>query len=57
MILKNAKIYSGGLIHKGVIHINTGIIKKVIFEPKDLEFKKLIKKNPCLKRKKSKKKS
>jgi len=45
MILKNAKIYSGGLIHKGVIHINNGIIKKVIFEPKDLEFKKLVKKN------------
>jgi len=39
------KIYSGGLIHKGVIHINNGIIKKVIFEPKDLEFKKLVKKN------------
>jgi len=41
MILKNAKIYSEGLVQKGVILINKGIIKKVIFDPKEKDLEEL----------------
>ncbi|MFW9882629.1 MAG: dihydroorotase family protein [Candidatus Thorarchaeota archaeon] len=45
MILKNAKIYSEGLIHKGIILIDNGIIKKIIFYPKKKDSEKLAKKD------------
>jgi len=45
MILKNAKIYSEGLIHKGALLLNDGIISKIKFNPKENDFKKLIKRN------------
>ncbi len=45
MILKNAKIYSEGLIHKGVLLLNDGIISKITFNPKENDFTKLIKRN------------
>ncbi len=45
MILKNAKIYTNGLIHKGVLLINNGIIKKIIYEPKSQQIKKLSQNN------------
>ncbi|MFW9943199.1 MAG: dihydroorotase family protein, partial [Candidatus Thorarchaeota archaeon] len=45
MILKNAKIYTNGLIHKGVLYIDNGIIQKIIFEPTNQQLKKLSKKN------------
>ncbi len=45
MILTNGKIFSGGLIHNGDILINNGIISKVVYEPEEQEFKKLVNKN------------
>ena len=45
MILKNAKIYTNGLIHKGVLFIDNGIIKKIIYEPKSQQIKKLSQKD------------
>ncbi|UCD01293.1 MAG: dihydroorotase family protein [Promethearchaeota archaeon] len=45
MILKNAKIYSEGLLHKGAILIANDIIKTVIFNPQEKNLKKLAKKN------------
>ncbi|MFX0105800.1 MAG: dihydroorotase family protein [Candidatus Hodarchaeota archaeon] len=45
MILKNAKIYSEGLVHKGAILITEGIIRNVIFNPQEKDLKKLAKKN------------
>ena len=39
MILKNAKIYKNGLIHKGVLFINNGIIKEIIIEEYSQEVK------------------
>ena len=45
MILKNAKIYTNGLIHKGALYIDNGIIQKIIFEPTNQQLKKLSKKN------------
>ena len=45
MILKNAKIYSEGLIRRGEILITKGVIKKIDFNPKEKQFKKLVKKN------------
>lgn len=45
MILKNAKIYSEGLVHKGAILILNGVIKTVIFKPQEKDLKKLVKKN------------
>ena len=45
MILKNAKIYSEGLIHKGALLINNGIISEIKFNPQESDLKKLTKKN------------
>ncbi|MFX1258508.1 MAG: dihydroorotase family protein [Promethearchaeota archaeon] len=45
MILKNAKIYSDGLIHKGALFINNGIIHSVIFNPSEEDFKYIKKQN------------
>ncbi|MFX1308245.1 MAG: dihydroorotase family protein [Promethearchaeota archaeon] len=45
MILKNAKIYSEGLIHKGTLLINDGFIEKILFKTKEKDFEKLVKKN------------
>ncbi|MFX0008018.1 MAG: dihydroorotase [Promethearchaeota archaeon] len=45
MILKNAKIYSEGLIHKGIIRITKGVITDIKFDPKDKDLKKFSKKN------------
>ncbi|MFX1304644.1 MAG: dihydroorotase family protein [Promethearchaeota archaeon] len=45
MILKNAKIYSEGLVHKGAILIANGIVRTVIFKPQEKDLKKLAKKN------------
>lgn len=41
MILKNSKIYSEGLLKKGVLLIDEGKIQKVIFNPSDLEYEAL----------------
>jgi len=45
MILTNAKIYSEGLIRKGIILIDNGIIIKVKFNPKDKDLKKFMRKD------------
>lgn len=45
MILKNAKIYSEGLVHNGAIHIANRTIKTVIFNPQEKDLKKLAKRN------------
>ncbi|MHA1985894.1 MAG: dihydroorotase [Promethearchaeota archaeon] len=45
MILKNGKIFSEGLLHKGDILINSGIITKVVFNPDEKDFKNLSNKN------------
>ncbi len=45
MILKNAKIYSEGLIRIGVILIDNGIIDTIIFNANEKDIKKLIEKN------------
>ncbi|MFW9874213.1 MAG: dihydroorotase [Candidatus Thorarchaeota archaeon] len=45
MILKNAKIFSEGLVHKGAILINNGIIIGVKYSPDENEYKKLFEKN------------
>ncbi|MFX1328719.1 MAG: dihydroorotase family protein [Promethearchaeota archaeon] len=45
MILKNAKIYSEGLIRRGNILIIKGVIHKIEFNLKEKQFKKLVKKN------------
>ncbi|MFW9826959.1 MAG: dihydroorotase family protein [Candidatus Thorarchaeota archaeon] len=44
MILKNAKIYSEGLIRKGVIHIEKGLIKTIYFNPQEDQLTELTKK-------------
>ncbi len=44
MILKNAKIYSNGLIRKGAIHIKDGLIQKIFYDSSEEnieEFKEL----------------
>ena len=45
MILKNAKIYSEGLIREGAILIHNGIIKSISFESQNKELQELIEKN------------
>ncbi len=45
MILKNARVYSDGLIHNGAILINNGIISQIKFTSKAEEFKELTEKN------------
>ncbi|MFX1388893.1 MAG: dihydroorotase family protein [Promethearchaeota archaeon] len=45
MILKNAKIFSEGLIRNGIIHFDKELIKNVIFNPKEKQLIKLAKKN------------
>ncbi len=45
MILKNAKIYSKGLIRKGNLLINNGIITDIKFNPNDNDLKNFVKKN------------
>ncbi|MFX1417923.1 MAG: dihydroorotase family protein [Promethearchaeota archaeon] len=45
MILKNAKIYSEGITHKGIILIDRGIIKKILFNSKEEDLEKLVEKN------------
>lgn len=45
MILKNAKIYSEGLVRIGAILIDNGIINTIKFNPKEKDIKKLIEKN------------
>ncbi|UCC18141.1 MAG: dihydroorotase family protein [Promethearchaeota archaeon] len=45
MILKNARIFSEGLVHKGAILIDNGIIKKVVFNPNEKDLEELTKKN------------
>ncbi|MFX1567288.1 MAG: dihydroorotase family protein [Promethearchaeota archaeon] len=45
MILKNAKFYTNGLIHEGIIYIKGEIIKKILFEPKNQQITNLSKKN------------
>lgn len=45
MILKNAKIYSEGLVREGAILILNGIIKSISFESQDKELQELIAEN------------
>ncbi|MFX1311285.1 MAG: amidohydrolase family protein, partial [Promethearchaeota archaeon] len=45
MILKNARIYSEGVIHNGAILIDNGIIKHLIFESKAKDLKEFAEKN------------
>jgi len=45
MILKNAKIYSEGLIRKGALLLNNGIISNIKFNPEENDFKELIEQN------------
>lgn len=45
MILKNAKIYSQGLIREGVLLINNGVIDQIKFNPEEKVLAKLVKKN------------
>jgi dihydroorotase len=45
MILKNAKIYSEGLIRNGILLVNNGIITDIKFRKNDKELKKIVKKN------------
>ncbi len=45
MILKNAKIYSEGLIQSGEILITNGIIHKIEFNPDEKKIKDLVNKN------------
>jgi hypothetical protein len=45
MILKNAKIFSEGLIHKGAILINNDIIVEVKYTPNENDYKRLFEKN------------
>ncbi len=45
MILKNTKIFSEGIIHKGAILINDGVIASIKFDPNERKFKQLVKKN------------
>jgi dihydroorotase len=45
MILKNAKIYNNGLLREGVIHIDKGIIKNIIYNPTDDDLRELSKDN------------
>lgn len=45
MILKNAKIYSQGLIREGVLLINNGVIDQIKFNPEEKDLVKLAKKN------------
>jgi dihydroorotase len=44
MILKNAKIYSEGLIRKGTLLIKNGLIEKILFNPEEKQLVKLAKK-------------
>lgn len=45
MILKNAKIYTDGLIRKGALLINNGLIKSIKFNPSESDFKYLVDNN------------
>ncbi|MFW9989301.1 MAG: dihydroorotase family protein [Candidatus Odinarchaeota archaeon] len=45
MILKNTKIYSDGLIKKGALLLNNGIISKIKFDAQENDLKELAKKN------------
>ena len=45
MILKNAKIYDNGILREGVIYIDKGIIKNIIFKPSEADFEILSKQN------------
>ncbi|TFG14748.1 MAG: hypothetical protein EU535_02855 [Promethearchaeota archaeon] len=45
MILKNAKIYDNGILRDGVIYIDNGIIKNIIFSPSEADFENLSKQN------------
>ncbi|MFX0081357.1 MAG: dihydroorotase family protein [Candidatus Hodarchaeota archaeon] len=45
MILKNAKIFSEGLVHEGAILIKNGIIVEVKYEPEENDFKRLLEMN------------
>ena len=45
MILKNAKIYSEGLIREGILLINNGIIDQIKFKPGEKDLVKIAKKN------------
>ena len=45
MILKNAKIYNNGLLREGVIHIDRGIIKNIIYNPTEEDLRELSKEN------------
>jgi len=45
MILKNAKIYSEGLIRKGILLINNGVIAEIKFKQKDKDLETVVKKN------------
>ena len=41
MILKNAKIYSEGLIHKGALLLKEGIIGKIKFDAQENDLQEL----------------
>ena len=45
MILKNAKIYSEGLIREGILLINNGIIDQIKLKPSEKDLEKITKKN------------
>ncbi|MFX0028987.1 MAG: dihydroorotase family protein [Candidatus Hermodarchaeota archaeon] len=45
MLLKNAKIYSEGLVHNGAILITNGCIKEIKFDPDHKDYRILAKKN------------
>ncbi len=45
MILKNAKIYSDGIIHAGTLLINNGIIQLIDFKPLEEDYKKFAEQN------------
>jgi dihydroorotase len=45
MILKNAKIYADGTIHKGALLINNGIIQSINFKPSIKDYNYITKRN------------
>ncbi|MFX0071462.1 MAG: dihydroorotase family protein, partial [Candidatus Hermodarchaeota archaeon] len=45
MILKNAKIYSDGLIRSGAILINNGVIKSIKYNPNQEEYQNIVSSN------------
>ena len=45
MILKDGKIYSDGLLHKGSLLINKGIIESIKFNPSIEDEKRFIERN------------